>query len=77
MQCKRCGHEFDRDDLRPPSTLLRLLAAPFFVFLMFKSALVRGEFNALYCRPCRRQLNACFLFIAFMVIVALVFWGVQ
>ncbi|MHB1559300.1 MAG: hypothetical protein ACYC61_17760 [Isosphaeraceae bacterium] len=69
MKCKRCGGEFDRADLRPPSMILRVLAAPFFLPLLLRSGAVRGEISALYCRPCRRQLNISFLFIAFLVLV--------
>jgi hypothetical protein len=69
MLCKRCGKDFDRAELRRPSLVLRLLAAPFVLLLMLKSGVVRGEVNALYCRPCRRQLNVSFLFIAFLVVV--------
>lgn len=68
MFCKRCGKEFDRAELRPPSLVLRLLAAPFLLF-MLRSRVVRGEVTALYCRPCRRSLNVSFLFVAFMVVV--------
>jgi hypothetical protein len=69
MLCKRCGNDFDQADLRPPSLILRLLAAPFFLALLLKSRALRGEVAALYCRPCRRQLNVSFLFIAFLVVV--------
>jgi hypothetical protein len=69
MQCRRCGGEFDVNDLRPPSTLLRLLAAPYFLMLLLRSSTLRGEVTALYCRPCRRQLNVCFFFIAFLVVL--------
>jgi hypothetical protein len=69
MLCKRCGKAFDRAELRPPSLVLRLLAAPVFLLLMLNSGGVRGEVNALYCQPCRRQLNVCFLFVAFLVVV--------
>ena len=47
MLCKRCGGEFDRADLRPPSLALRLLAAPYFLPLLLKSGALRGEINAL------------------------------
>ena len=69
MQCKRCGGDFDPADLRPPSLVLRLLAAPFFLPLLLKSGALRGEVNALYCRPCRRRLNVSFFFVAFLVVV--------
>ena len=69
MLCKRCGKEFDRAELQPASLVLRLIAAPFFLPLLLKSGGLRGEVNALYCRPCRRQLNVSFFFVAFMVIV--------
>ncbi len=69
MLCKRCGKDFDVAELRRPSLVLRVLAAPVLFLLMLRSGSVRGEVNAFYCRPCRRQLNASFLFIAFMVIV--------
>ena len=75
MLCERCGEDFDRSVLRPPSLPLRLVAAPFF-FLM-KSRVVRGEVNALYCPPCRRQLNVCFMFIAFLVVVSLTVYLLQ
>jgi hypothetical protein len=69
MLCKRCGKQFDLAELRPPSLFLRLIASPFFLPLLLKSGVLRGEFNSLYCRPCRRQLNVSFFFIAFLVIV--------
>jgi hypothetical protein len=69
MLCKRCGQDFDRRDLKPPSLVLRLLAAPFLVFLMLKSGGIRGEMTGLYCRLCRRQINVSIVFIAFMVVV--------
>lgn len=74
LQCRRCRGEFDANDLRPPSTLLRLLAAPYFLMLSPQSSTLRGEVTALYCRPCRRQLNVCFFFIAFLVVL---FGGMQ
>ncbi|MDB5344719.1 MAG: hypothetical protein JWP89_3096 [Schlesneria sp.] len=69
MQCRRCRGEFDANDLRPPSTMLRLLAAPYLLMLSRQSSTLRGEATALYCRPCRRQLNVCFFFIAFLVVL--------
>jgi hypothetical protein len=77
MLCRRCGNDFDRADLRPPSLVLRLLAAPFFLPFLIKSGVVRGEVNALYCRTCRRQLNVSFLFIAFMVVVVATVFALQ
>jgi hypothetical protein len=68
-QCGRCRGEFDANDLRPPSTLLRLLATPYFLMLSRQSSTLRGEATALYCRPCRRQLNVCFFLIAFLIIL--------
>ncbi len=76
MVCKRCGKDFDPSVLRPPSLLLRLVAAPFLFFLM-RSRVVRGEVHALYCPRCRRQLNVCFLFIAFLVVVSLTVYVLQ
>jgi hypothetical protein len=69
LQCGRCRGVFDVNDLRPPSTLLRLLAAPYFLMLLLRSSTLRGEVTALYCRPCRRQLNVCYFFIAFLVVL--------
>ncbi len=69
LQCRRCRGEFDANDLGPPSLLLRLLAAPYFIMLSRQSSTLREETTAHYCRPCRRQLNVCFLFIAFLVVV--------
>jgi len=77
MQCKRCRQDFEQADLGPPSRVLRLLAAPFFLLLLLKSGVVRGEFNALYCRRCRRQLNVSFFFVAFMVLVVGTVWVLQ
>jgi hypothetical protein len=77
MQCNRCKKEFDRADLRPPSMVLRFLAAPFFLPLLLKSRALRGEVNALYCRPCRRQLNVSFFFIAFLVVLIGAIWAIQ
>jgi hypothetical protein len=77
MLCKRCGTDFDRADLRPPSLVLRVLSAPFLLLLLLKSGVVRGEVNALYCRPCRRQLNVSFFFIAFLVVIFGTIWVLQ
>lgn len=77
MLCQRCGKDFDRADLRPPFLVLRLLAAPFLLPLLLKSEVLRGEVNALYCRPCRRQLNVSFLFIAFMGVLFGTIWVLQ
>ena len=68
MKCYRCQQDFDRAELRPPSLLLRILAAPYFL-LVLKLLAFGGELTAVYCRPCRRRLNVCFLFIAFLVVV--------
>ena len=56
-------------ELRPPSLVLRVLALPVFFYLLFKSRVLRGEYAAGYCRPCRRQMNVAMFFIAFMVVV--------
>jgi hypothetical protein len=48
---------------------LRLLSAPYFVPLFLRSGMLRSEFNARYCRPCRRQVNVSLLFIAFLVVI--------
>jgi len=77
MLCKRCRKDFDRADLRPPSLALRLLAAPFFLPLLLRSGVLRGEFDALYCRRCRRQLNVSFIFVAFLVVVFGTLWLLQ
>ncbi len=71
MLCKRCGRDFDMSDLRPPSLILRLLAAPFFLPFLVKSGVLRQEITAYYCRPCRRQLSFCFFFGAFMAFVVI------
>jgi hypothetical protein len=74
MQCRRCRNEFDTNNLRPPSALLRVLAAPYFLMLLLRSSTLPEEATGLYCRPCRRQLNVCFFFIAFLVVL---FGGMQ
>jgi hypothetical protein len=68
-QCGRCHKEFAPTELAPPSTLLRLLSGPVLILLMGRSRIVRGEAMGLYCRRCRRALNACFLFIALAVVM--------
>ena len=77
MLCKRCGEDFDLAGLRPPSLILRLLSAPFFLPLLLKSRALRGEVNAVYCRPCRRPLNVGFFFVAFLVVVVLTVFAFQ
>ena len=67
--CKRCGKVFDRGELRLPSLVLRVLAMPGLLPFLLKSSVVQHEFGALYCRPCRRQLNVCFFFLAFVLVL--------
>jgi hypothetical protein len=55
---------------------LRVLAFPFFLLFMLKTAIVFGEMQAAYCPPCRRQINACLFFGAAMLGIALLAWGV-
>jgi hypothetical protein len=66
--CHRCRQEFDERLLAPPSLWLRTLAGPFF-YLLPSSTELRQEFVASYCPFCRRQLNFCFFFVAFMVVL--------
>jgi hypothetical protein len=68
MHCQRCSQEFPDAELMPPSTILRVLALPFFAMFLLRSRAVGGELTALYCRPCRRQLNFCIFFAAFLVV---------
>jgi hypothetical protein len=75
--CQRCRKPFDRADLRPVSLIMRLFAAPAFLFFMVHSGTLRREFVALYCRPCRRQLNFCFFFMAFCVVLFVTTWALQ
>ncbi len=65
MRCTRCKHEFADEDLRPPSMVLRVFAFPY--LLLMQSGSVLKESNAVYCRPCRRQMNVCLLFLGFLV----------
>jgi hypothetical protein len=76
-KCQRCGKHFDRTDLRQPSLILRLIAAPALFFFVIHSGLVGGEVMALYCRPCRRQLNFIFFFLAFCVVLGVIAWAVE
>lgn len=69
MQCERCRHEFPQSELRPPSLILRCLAAPYFIKALLISKAFRGEYSSLYCRTCRRQLNVYFFFFAFLFIL--------
>ena len=67
MECPRCKKSFPESSLRPLSKLLTILSFPVFVFLMVRSAVVRQEMRAGYCSPCRRQLNMCLFFGAFLI----------
>jgi hypothetical protein len=68
MHCQRCSHEFPPAELKPPSLILRVLGLPFFFLLALCPPAAHREFFANYCRPCRRQLNVCIFFAAFMVV---------
>lgn len=68
MQCQRCLKDFPESELKPPSLLLRLLTAPFFLVFGLRNKAVGGELLASYCRPCRRQLNFCLFFVAFIIV---------
>ena len=68
MHCQRCSQEFPESELKPPSLILRTLALPFFAMFLLRSRAVGGELTAVYCRPCRRQLNVCIFFVAFLVV---------
>ena len=67
MRCARCKGEFPDDELRRPSILLRVFAFPY--LLLMQAASVIRESNAGYCRPCRRQMNVCLLFLGFLVVI--------
>lgn len=68
MHCQRCSKEFPDAELKPPSRILRLLALPFFAICALSPGALSHELMAHYCRPCRRQLNFCIFFAAFMVV---------
>jgi hypothetical protein len=67
MRCSRCKQEFANRDLRPPSMLLRVVAFPY--LLLMRLGPVLKESDAAYCRPCRRQMNVCLLFLGFLVVL--------
>lgn len=67
MNCTRCKQESADEDLKPPSKVLRIFAFPYLLLMQSGSAL--KESNAGYCRPCRRQMNVCLLFLGFLVLM--------
>lgn len=69
MQCSHCGKQFRQNELAPPSTILAIFSLPLFIGAVFKSRNLRGEFTSLYCKPCRRAINVCLFFVAFMVVL--------
>jgi len=77
MNCARCGKRFSEQELRPPSLALRVIAFPFFVMSLLHSGSLRREYAAMYCRPCRRQLNFALFFAAFMVVIMAIVYVVK
>lgn len=67
MRCARCKKEHDEAALRAASFLLRILAFPYVALMRFGQ--VMSEANAKYCPSCRRQMNVCLFFFAFLVIL--------
>jgi len=67
----RCKKDFPKSKLKGVPKALLVLAIPFFFWMLFKSRVLRQELTSTYCPPCRRQLNACLFFCAFMLFFAL------
>jgi hypothetical protein len=56
-------------ELKQPLALWRVLATPVFLLTLGygpRSSPVWGEISAAYCPLCRRNVNACLLFVVFM-----------
>ncbi|HEV3005781.1 MAG TPA: hypothetical protein VGX78_15050 [Pirellulales bacterium] len=68
-KCRRCKKEFPSDEVRPTPVWLRLTAFPLW---FLHSVQVHQELRASYCRACRRQMNVCLFFVAFLTAVVLI-----
>ena len=68
MLCSRCKSEFEARQLKPPFILWRVLLTPVFLLTAGRARLLQETFGR-YCWPCRRRMNVCLLFIAFLGVV--------
>jgi hypothetical protein len=67
-RCARCGKEFADEELGPLNWLLLLLGD-----LFWHGAAASTE-GRRYCPACRASLQACLLFLLFLLVVLGAFW---
>lgn len=67
MHCSRCGKGFDKAELKSLSRFARVISFPY--LLLMQSLKPLAESAGQYCKPCRRQINVCLLFLGFLVVL--------